>query len=140
MELPPGRECGAKTRDGDPCKNWGMQPSGRCRMHGGKSRCWFASPRYEHGWYSKYDPKPVLLRVAVAEEAARARGRARAEAEIAAERARAAARGAREEERRRKDAALWATTDVAALMAAMVEPEERLDFAWMFEPAAGAEG
>lgn len=28
--------CGAKTRDGDPCKNWAM-PNGRCRMHGGKS-------------------------------------------------------------------------------------------------------
>ena len=28
--------CGAKTRDGYPCKNWAM-PNGRCRMHGGKS-------------------------------------------------------------------------------------------------------
>ncbi len=30
------RKCGAKTRDGDSCKNWGMK-NGRCRMHGGKS-------------------------------------------------------------------------------------------------------
>ena len=30
------KRCGAKTRDGDPCKNWAM-PNGRCRMHGGKS-------------------------------------------------------------------------------------------------------
>lgn len=28
--------CNARTRDGDPCKNWAMQ-NGRCRMHGGKS-------------------------------------------------------------------------------------------------------
>jgi len=30
------KRCGAKTRDGDPCKNAAM-PNGRCRMHGGKS-------------------------------------------------------------------------------------------------------
>ena len=30
------RRCGAKTRAGHPCKNWGMD-NGRCRMHGGKS-------------------------------------------------------------------------------------------------------
>lgn len=28
--------CGAKTRKGNSCNNWGM-PNGRCRMHGGKS-------------------------------------------------------------------------------------------------------
>lgn len=28
------KRCGAKTRDGDPCKNAAM-PNGRCRMHGG---------------------------------------------------------------------------------------------------------
>lgn len=26
--------CGAKTRNGTPCKNWGMS-NGRCRLHGG---------------------------------------------------------------------------------------------------------
>ena len=30
------KRCGAKTRNGAPCKNWGMV-NGRCRMHGGKS-------------------------------------------------------------------------------------------------------
>jgi hypothetical protein len=30
------KRCGAKTRDGNPCINWGMS-NGRCRMHGGKS-------------------------------------------------------------------------------------------------------
>ncbi len=28
--------CGAKTRNGVPCQNWGMT-NGRCRMHGGES-------------------------------------------------------------------------------------------------------
>ena len=30
------KRCGAKTRSGTPCQNWGME-NGRCRMHGGKS-------------------------------------------------------------------------------------------------------
>jgi len=30
------RKCGAKTRSGEPCKNWAMS-NGRCRMHGGTS-------------------------------------------------------------------------------------------------------
>ncbi len=29
-------QCGAKTRRGSPCENWGMK-NGRCRMHGGMS-------------------------------------------------------------------------------------------------------
>ena len=29
-------QCGAKTRSGEPCKNYAMD-NGRCRMHGGKS-------------------------------------------------------------------------------------------------------
>lgn len=33
---PHAKRCGAKTRSGEPCKNWAM-PNGRCRMHGGKS-------------------------------------------------------------------------------------------------------
>lgn len=54
--VPDMRRCGAKTRDGDPCKNWGILPSGRCRMHGGKSRGGMASPALTHGWYSTYFP------------------------------------------------------------------------------------
>jgi len=57
-DIPTERQCGAKTRDGDPCKNWSM-PNGRCRMHGGKSWSGIASPRYRHGFYSK----DILCRV-----------------------------------------------------------------------------
>ena len=53
---PADRVCGAKTRDGPPCPNWGMWPSGRCRMHGGKSPTGFASATHKHGWYSTHLP------------------------------------------------------------------------------------
>lgn len=53
------KKCGAKTRDGDPCKNWAMT-NGRCRMHGGKStgaktlegRERIRKARTKHGRYS----------------------------------------------------------------------------------------
>ena len=121
---PPGRACGAKTRDGDPCKNWGMRPSGRCRMHGGRSLVGVASPAYRHGLYSDYLPIKTLVRVWRWEEARRAETAARVAALIAAD---AAAWAAREERRTRRDAAAWAAMDAEAL----------LDFAWMFEPADG---
>ncbi len=54
--VPRERQCGAKTRAGGPCRNWGMQPSGRCRMHGGKSYGGIASPTFKHGWHSTYPP------------------------------------------------------------------------------------
>lgn len=58
--------CGAKTRSGEPCKNYAM-PNGRCRMHGGKS----TGPRdktklkqnknaEKHGFFSKYLPEDTL--------------------------------------------------------------------------------
>jgi hypothetical protein len=34
----PGRRCGARTRQGSRCQSPAM-PNGRCRRHGGKSRC-----------------------------------------------------------------------------------------------------
>jgi hypothetical protein len=34
-------------------------PNGRCRLHGGKSLGGIASPRYQHGLYSKYVPKTL---------------------------------------------------------------------------------
>ena len=54
--------CGAKTRSGDPCKNYAMA-NGRCRMHGGKS----TGPKdktklqknknaEKHGLFTKYLP------------------------------------------------------------------------------------
>lgn len=56
------KRCGAKTRSGELCKNWGMEPSGRCRMHGGKSLRGIASPQFKHGRYSKAMPERLLSR------------------------------------------------------------------------------
>ncbi len=43
--------CGAKTRQGTPCKN-GAMPNGRCRMHGGKSVSqWGNKKAVKHGIY-----------------------------------------------------------------------------------------
>lgn len=49
--------CGARTRQpgNPPCRNFGMRPSGRCRLHGGRSRRGIASPSFVHGWYCQ-DP------------------------------------------------------------------------------------
>ena len=52
--------CGAKTRSGEPCKNYAMA-NGRCRMHGGKS----TGPKNQrknknaqkHGLFSKHLPE-----------------------------------------------------------------------------------
>jgi len=48
-------QCGAKTRNGKPCKSLAMA-NGRCRMHGGKSLKGIASPSLTTGKYSKYLP------------------------------------------------------------------------------------
>lgn len=61
-DVPSDRICGAKTRAGSPCKNWGQRGSGRCRMHGGKSLYSIASPSFKHGWYSRYQPWVSLRR------------------------------------------------------------------------------
>ena len=47
-------KCGAKTRSGGRCANYGMK-NGRCRMHGGKST---GAPKgnqnaFKHGLYGK---------------------------------------------------------------------------------------
>lgn len=58
--------CGAKTRSGNPCKNYAMA-NGRCRMHGGKS----TGPKNKdkvkknknsekHGLFSKYLPQETM--------------------------------------------------------------------------------
>ena len=59
-DVPADRRCNAKTRAGLPCRNWGIRPSGRCRLHGGKSYRGVASPRFRHGRYSR-DPLGRLL-------------------------------------------------------------------------------
>lgn len=61
-EVPEDRRCSAKTRAGEPCKNWGISPSGRCRMHGGKSYGGIASATLKHGWYSRYFPYTFMRR------------------------------------------------------------------------------
>lgn len=49
--------CGARTRQpgNPPCRNFGMRPSGRCRLHGGRSLRGMVSRSLVHGWYSQ-DP------------------------------------------------------------------------------------
>lgn len=48
------QKCGAKTRSGEPCKNPAMHNnSGRCRMHGGKSRRGINHPNFKSGIYTK---------------------------------------------------------------------------------------
>jgi len=55
--------CGAKTRDGDPCKNPPVHGSKRCRMHGGKTPKGIASPLWNAGRTNRYLPARLLERV-----------------------------------------------------------------------------
>jgi len=90
-DVPPERLCGAKTRTGAPCKNRGIWPSGRCRMHGGKSYGGMASPTLKHGWYSRYWPYTTMRRRIEIQERTDRYVAARME-EIRAERAKQEAR------------------------------------------------
>lgn len=54
--------CGAKTRDGDPCKNPPVTGSRRCRMHGGPTPRGRALPQTTHGRYSKDLPTRLAAR------------------------------------------------------------------------------
>ena len=58
------RLCGARTRRNHdaPCRNFSMIPSGRRRLHGGKSPRGIGSPSLRHGFYSRC----VLTRIAAA--------------------------------------------------------------------------
>lgn len=49
------RQCGAKTRSGQPCKGAAMA-NGRCRMHGGNAKRGIASGTFKTGRFSKYLP------------------------------------------------------------------------------------
>lgn len=55
------RQCGAKTRSGEPCRTRPM-PNGRCRLHGGKSLAGVASKTWRHGRYSRALPSDLLAR------------------------------------------------------------------------------
>jgi len=46
--------CGAKTNNGTPCQNPGIEPIGRCSLHGGDTPIGPASVHYEHGKYCRY--------------------------------------------------------------------------------------
>lgn len=53
--------CGAKTRNGTPCRAIAMA-NGRCRIHGGKSPVGIGSARYTTGRWSKYMPAHMMTR------------------------------------------------------------------------------
>lgn len=52
-------ECGAKRRNGEPCKSPAMA-NGRCRIHGGKTPKGLGLPQTTHARYSKYLPEKLL--------------------------------------------------------------------------------
>ena len=62
MSLRDVKPCGARTRIGTPCGQPGMRPSGRCRMHGGKTPRGLASPHLVHGRFSRDLPTHLLAR------------------------------------------------------------------------------
>lgn len=60
MAMPPEvlarRRCGAKTRDGTPCKTFALHGSTRCRMHGGANGIGAGAANFRHGRYSRVLP------------------------------------------------------------------------------------
>src|SRR3954470_5731126 len=63
MSIADVARCGARTRKGaGPCRQPGMAPSGRCRMHGGKTPRGLASPLTKSGRYSRDLPTRVAAR------------------------------------------------------------------------------
>jgi hypothetical protein len=46
--------CGAKKRDGTPCRRPPLHGRTRCRLHGGATPAGIASPHFKHGRRSKY--------------------------------------------------------------------------------------
>jgi hypothetical protein len=64
----PYKRCGAKKRNGEPCKGAAMA-NGRCRLHGGLTPSGLASPHYKHGRRSKlYRSLPRTIRQALDSE------------------------------------------------------------------------
>ncbi len=60
------KECGARKKDGTPCRAAPMQ-NGRCRIHGGKTPTGMALPQYKDGRYSRYLPARLAGRYAEAQ-------------------------------------------------------------------------
>lgn len=55
-------KCGAKTRQGTPCKNKPVPGMKRCRLHGGMTPVGKDSPHWKTGRYSKHLPQNLLER------------------------------------------------------------------------------
>jgi hypothetical protein len=49
--------CGARRRNGLPCRKAGMMPSGRCRLHGGMTPHGISSPHFRTGRHCRHLPK-----------------------------------------------------------------------------------
>jgi hypothetical protein len=63
MSIADVARCGARTRHGaGPCRQPQMQPSGRCRLHGGKTPRGLANPNTRTGRYSADLPTRVAAR------------------------------------------------------------------------------
>ena len=62
MSLRDAKPCGARTRIGTSCGQPGMRPSGRCRMHGGKTPRGISNPNTKTGRYSQDLPTRLLGR------------------------------------------------------------------------------
>jgi len=56
--------CGAKKRNGDPCRSFSLYPNGRCRLHGGPSRSGPSHPRWKGGVSFTRYPLPKRFREA----------------------------------------------------------------------------
>jgi hypothetical protein len=54
FDMPDSYEhCGAKTRNGTPCKAPKVKGRSRCRKHGGSTPRGATSPHFQHGFYSQ---------------------------------------------------------------------------------------
>lgn len=62
MSLRDVEACGAKTRFGTRWGQPGMRPSGRCRMHGGKTPRGIANPNTKTGRYCQDAPTHLFAR------------------------------------------------------------------------------
>jgi hypothetical protein len=60
--------CGARTRDGTPCRRPPLAGRTRCRLHGGNSPGGIAAPHFKHGRRSKYFPKDLRAKFNAAYE------------------------------------------------------------------------
>jgi len=65
MKEYPAKRCGAKNRQGNPCRAWALA-NGRCKFHGGLNPKGIASPHWKNGLRSKYMPQGLGKRFSAA--------------------------------------------------------------------------